>query len=543
MKKALFCLVLTLPGIILAQVTEEWVARYDGLGNGWDEATALVVDAAGNVYVTGFSWGSDSTFTDYATVKYNNQGQEVWVARYNGSENHYDDAYALSIDADSYVYVTGSTCNSDSVPDYCTIKYSPQGEEEWVAQYNGPGDYEDQALALAVDTAGNVYVTGSSDDSTSYADYATIKYTPQGVEEWVARYNSPENGGDRARALTIDDAANVYVTGRSWNSISYGDYVTVKYSNDGEEQWVARYNGPGNYRDYAYALAVDSAGFVYVTGYISNADSSNDYCTIKYNLQGEEEWVSCYNGPANGSDRAYDLALDAGGNVYVTGRSWGSDSTFYDYATVKYTSQGEEEWVVRYNDPRNYEDQASALAVDYAGNVYVTGYSYDFFNDYGYCTLKYDQQGEEEWVVRYENDVYGPTSAIAVDESGNVYVTGSISSVTSGLVDYCTIKYSQGPGVAEASPDVSGHRLEVTQLTPEPTISYTLSVSTHVSLKLYDVTGQLVRTLVSGSQEAGTHTIYWDTRDHAGKTVSAGLYFVLLQTPNHSATGKLVVAR
>jgi len=91
--------------------------------------------------------------------------------------------------------------------------------------------------------------------------------------------------------------------------------------------------------------------------------------------------------------------------------------------------------------------------------------------------------------------------------------------------------------VAEASPDVSGHRLEVAQLTPKPAITYTLPSSSSISLKLYDVTGKLVKTLVSGTQTAGQHSIVWDAE------VPSGVYFVRLETSNRSATGKLVVAR
>ncbi|TET21700.1 MAG: T9SS type A sorting domain-containing protein, partial [Candidatus Stahlbacteria bacterium] len=231
------------------------------------------------------------------------------------------------------------------------------------------------------------------------------------------------------------------------------------------------------------------------------------------------------------------------GNVYVTGYSDGL-GTHDDYATVKYSTSGVEQWVARYDGLASGVDEPNAVAIDDTGNVYVTGYSAGSGTGYDYATVKYNPSGTEQWVARYD----GPESywdiayAMAIDGAGNVYVTGrSCSSETSW--DYTTVKYSQGPGVAEASPDVPGHRLEVAQLTPEPVITYTLSSSSSISLKIYDVTGKLVRTLVSGSQGAGTHTACWDARNDSNQQVPAGLYFILLETADYRATGKLVVVR
>ena len=104
------------------------------------------------------------------------------------------------------------------------------------------------------------------------------------------------------------------------------------------QQWVARYNGPGNGSDFAHSIAVDGSGNVYVTGWSKGSGSYDDYCTIKYNSSGVQQWVARYNGPGNGLDEAFSIALDGSGNVYVTGWSIGS-GTNYDYCTIKY-SQG-----------------------------------------------------------------------------------------------------------------------------------------------------------------------------------------------------------
>src|SRR3972149_184729 len=141
------------------------------------------------------------------------------------------------------------------------------------------------------------------------------------------------------------------------------------------EAWVATYNGPGNSYDQANALTVDNSGNVYVTGGSYVSGGFEDYATIKYAPNGDTLWVRRYNGPGNSSDAAYALALDGSGNVYVTGCSPGS-GTIEDYATIKYAPNGDTLWVRRYNGPDSSYDYASALALDGSGNVYVTGVSW-----------------------------------------------------------------------------------------------------------------------------------------------------------------------
>src|SRR6266536_1354214 len=409
---------------------QQWVARYNGLASGWDRAAAIAGDSSGNVYVTGQSLGLGTGLFDYATIKYDSAGQEQWVARYSLPAS--DLAVAIAVDGSGNVYVTGRSTGLGTFPDYATVKYDSAGQEQWVARYNGPGNGGDFANGIAVDASGNVYVTGGSDDSDGYDDYATIKYDSAGQEQWVARYNSSRTGDDHARAIALDGSGNVYVMGFSNKAHTY-DYATVKYDSAGQEQWVARYNGPGNGDDDANAIAVDGSGNVYVTGQSTGLGTGYDYATIKYDSAGQEQWVARL--PA--SSIAVAIAVDGSGNVYVTGRGTGL-GPLPDYATVKYDSAGQEQWVARYNGPGNGGDFANAIAVDASGNVYVTGGSDDSDGYFDYATIKYNSAGQEQWVARYNRVSHDYAWAIALDGSGNVYVTGESINTND---DYATIKY------------------------------------------------------------------------------------------------------
>ncbi len=139
----------------------------------------------------------------------------------------------------------------------------------------------------------------------------------------------------------MDGSGNVFVTGSSSGSGGYFDYATIGYSGAGVPLWTNCYNGPGNDEDSAKAVAVDGSGNVFVTGSSSGSGSSWDYATIAYSRAGVPLWTNRYNGPANGSDSPgsrFALALGPDGAVYITGASDGNysgDGTS-DYATVKY---------------------------------------------------------------------------------------------------------------------------------------------------------------------------------------------------------------
>ncbi len=440
MKKVSFLFLLLCSFSINAQITQQWVAKYNGPASKNDGGNCIAVDKQGNVYVTGFSTGT-SLNDDYLTVKYNSEGVEQWTARYNGPDNKSDDPTSLAIDNNGNVYVTGYSYGN-TYADYATVKYNSAGVEQWVARYNGTGNLYDEAYSIAVDKDGNVYVTGDSWGGSSGYDYVTIKYNPEGVQIWVRTYDGP--GNSSAIAIKTDAAANVYVTGYGTITAPNQDIVTIKYNSAGDEQWVKRFDGPTNSTDAPNALAVDNVGDVYVCGFanISATTTANyDFVTIKYNGTGGQEWVRYYNGTANANDVATSVAIEITGNVIVTGSSAGSGSG-KDIVTVKYNSQGVQQWASRYNGTGNSDDWSNSVITDAEGNSYVTGATKKSgYQDY--ITIKYNPEGAEVWVAIFN----GPgnkddcANASVIDDNGNIYVTGF--SYLGTYDDYTTIKYSQ----------------------------------------------------------------------------------------------------
>jgi uncharacterized delta-60 repeat protein len=377
------------------------------------------------------------------------QVTQEWVALYDGPENAYESAKAVTVDNFGNVYVTGESYSSSSNINYATVKYNSAGVQQWAAIYNGPGNNEDHAVSIAIDTTGNVYVTGYSYGSGTYMDYATVKYNSSGIEQWVTRYNSGQSIlDDRAVAIALDAEGNVYVSGNSIGNGTGFDYTTIKYNSSGAELWVRRYNRTGSSfnTEQATSMTVDAVGNVYVTGKSNFSSNYYDYATIKYNTTGDQQWVAIYHAPGNlnYSGIATAITLDDAGNVYVTGESQFS-SYNNDYVTIKYTSSGTEQWVAIYNGPENNADYAKSIAVDISGNVYVTGYSYES-PDYDYATIKYNSSGTQQWASRYNgpNNSSDIAVSLSLDAIGNVYVAGTSrgNGVGNNANDYAAIKYN-----------------------------------------------------------------------------------------------------
>jgi len=497
------------------QPTQEWVVRIPGPNNDLI-GPFLQVDNQGNSYIAGTHLINDSM--NILVVKYNTSGTQIWAALYKFPGESYFQPMGLALDTFGNAYVSALYGHILSINNIVTIKFSSQnGTVLWAKKYIGQygQSYVDD---IEIDPLNGIYVVGSSDSS-----HLIIKYNIDGDSVWVRRWK-PAIGSAWANDCTIDDSLNIITTGERRHCLvpmgCFDTMLTVKYSKDGDLRWIRTYtyNYLGN---YGKKIVADQYGSVYIAAWARISPSvSISYLTTKYDRNGNQQWVSVYNGQS-GYDIIRSITFDRIFNsVIVTGSSSGQGSNT-DYATIKYNVlTGDSIWVRRYNGPLNSFDDAREVITDPLGNSYVTGLSNMSAGGVNVLTLKYSQQGNTDWIITYDGPANGfdVGNSLRMDTSNNVYVLGGSQG------DYIVIKYNQLSGIIQNSNNIP-NRFYLTNY-PNPFnsqtgINFGLSHISRVDIKIYDIQGREVKNLAKNEElKAGGYKITWDAANF-----SSGIYF------------------
>ncbi len=420
-------------------------------GSGGDEANAIAVDNAGNAYVAGETTSTDfptasplqganaggSTFGgDVFVSKLNAAGSALVYSTYLGGSGA-DVAYAIAVDSTGNAYVAGET-SSINFPTVSPLQSAYAfGFDGFVAKLNAAGSAlvystylgggsDDQAFAIAVDSAGNAYVAGYT-YSTDFPTANPLRSANAGREDaFVSKLNVAGSalvystylggsGHDEAFAIAVDGAGNVYVAGYT-TSTDFPTAGPLQNANAGgnDDAFVAKLNAAGSalvYSTYlggsgddlAYAIAVDSAGNAYVAGYTTstdfptasplqsaNAGGSGDAYISKLNAAGSALVYSTYLGGGD-TDFAKAIAVDGAGNAYIAGFTYSTDFPIASPLQSANAGGSGDAYISKLNaagSALSYStylggsdsDSAEAIAVDNAGNAYVAGstHSTDF---------------------------------------------------------------------------------------------------------------------------------------------------------------------
>ena len=552
--------------------SEAWTRRYSGPPHSMDQDARLVLDRLGNVCITGNSAATNPFYPpfDYGTLKYDPTGNVQWVARYHVPEGDGNNTRGIAADRMGNVFVTGDLYFRDRPTEMGTVKYDPAGMEMWSVRYGNNTGLSYSAIGVGVDQQGNVYVAANSSLSASkpevdashrphssslwfgsppvkvgFSENARssgissliLKYDLQGKLQWVS---GPPHGDSQSwiRNMVVDNAGNTYFVGTTSDTTAEDNYFAAQYDSAGQLKWTCQITRPCCGDDYSIGLAIDSIGNVYMTGNIHS-----DILTAKISRNGVVQWTSSYNGPANRDDKGRAIAVDDHGNVFVTGQSMGASSE-YEFLTIRYDSLGHEQWVVREAGPSYEDGNPMSIALDKAGDVYIAGQCrVDTLRWYDITTIKYSSSGERQWMAQHNCvtgwDDYG--TSVCVDGTGNVYVGGySIGSYTAF---YAVLKYSQHISSVEGDGLSVPEKYVLSQNYPNPfnpttKIGFGVTGYGLVSLKVYDVLGREVATLVNEVKLPGTYTAQWNASN-----VASGVYFYRLKAGEFVQTRNLVLLR
>jgi hypothetical protein len=400
---------LTVSAVVLATETAAaqdplWVRQFGTTGS--DQAFAVAVDASGNVYVTGFTNGTFAGETsagleDAFVRKYDASGGVVWTRQFGTTG--YDEAFGVAVDASGNVYVTGFTTGtfagqiSAGGDDAFLRKYDASGNVVWTRQFGTPAG--ERAFGVVVDASMNAYVVGYTESalggpfSGGNSDAFVRKFDSGGNVLWTRQFGGA--GTTTAYGVAIDGSGNVYVGGRTAVTVTVDcppctrlvtEGFVRKYDSGGNSLWSREFGtvvtqGQFTVSSLARGVAVDASGNAYAVGTVlggalegQTGAGLDDAVLRKYDPSGNVLWTRQFGTAAD--DVGFGVAVDPSGNAVVSGITQG---TFAGQAAAgvedafvrMYDSGGNVVWTRQFGTA--YTDRGTGVAIDASGNAYVTG--------------------------------------------------------------------------------------------------------------------------------------------------------------------------
>ncbi|MCX7878376.1 MAG: SBBP repeat-containing protein, partial [Ignavibacteria bacterium] len=501
----------------------QWATFYGG--NQVEFSTSILTDVTGNVYLTGESAGGtfpllnpgggayyQGTFagaTDIFILKFNNMGIRQWATFYGG--NNFENSLSVKTDLSGNIYLTGTT-RSTSFPllnpgggayfqgthrgfgDAYILKFSNSGVRQWATFYGGTRN--DEGYSIVTDSAGNVFVGGESDGDTTFplfnpgggayyqgtdagdGDAFILKFTNTGARVWATFYGGDQF--DREARVSIGTSGNVFVTGLTSGGTfplhnpgggayyqgTYGggnfDIFILKFSNSGVRQWATFYGG--NLDENCLSSCPDNTGNLYLTGTTKGG--------------------------------TFPL-FNPGGGAYFQGTFGGGGD---DAILLKFTNSGVRQWATYYGG--NGTDVAHSIAIDIAGNLFITGYTrggtFPLFNPGGGAYYQNNHGGQDDAFISKFGDL-----PVAIPINNELPAQFSISQNYPNPFNPVT-KFKVG-----------------------------VSKLSNVRIVVYDITGKEVETIFNGELSPGTYEVTFD-----GSRYSSGVYFyrIIVEGEKHKFT-------
>lgn len=462
-----------------------------------ESVSDIVLDTIGNIYISGDGYISANAQQNTYTLKLNSTGNQVWIKDYDGNAKYDYSRFLYVNKAGTIIYHAGYSNFATTGYDWQILKYDAAGNQQWARSIDGGSNYTDYLYAMAVDTGGIPFVAGMQYTPASTYVYSIIKLNvSNGNTTAITSFGEPysTNPVDIAidstnriyavyndyDVLSVSRFSNSLVNQWTWTDINnycYAAAIAVsptgeavfgcknayasepckltKTNTTGISVWSNEITSELNYgSEYLYDYTTDANGDIYASAYNY---STGNMIVYRLNRNGDIVWRNDF---TTATFRAYDIKLDGTGSLYVCGNRGSYMGLIkYDAAT------GVRKWTANYNAPGSGYDVAYEMAIDPGNNIYITGKgNKNNVEGYNIYTAKYNSSGTRLWVVDYTaspgvaTDDYG--NGIAVDATGNVYVSGSATVVNKGL-EFTVLKYNTN-GVLQYAKLLSGANLNAT---------------------------------------------------------------------------------
>ncbi|MBW2145909.1 MAG: SBBP repeat-containing protein [Deltaproteobacteria bacterium] len=491
-------------------------------GSDRDQGCGIAVDDAGNAYVIGYA-GSTGGESDVFVTKLNPSGSAVIYSTYLGGSG-IEEGLDIAVDSSGNAYITGETKSTDfptASPyqatsaggdgDAFVAKLSESGSTLIYSTYLGGSDF-DYGTGIAIDELGNVYIIGRT-RSTNFPTSSPFQANLQGPSDaFVTRFNAAGSaliystylGGtadEKGLGMAIDQMGNAYVTGWTYSTdfptvfpyqvslagAGSDDAYVTKFNENGEPIYSTYLGGSGD--DMGSSIAVDRLGNAYITGETKSTDfptvnpyqpsyggGHSDAFVTKLNADGSSLIYSTYiGGSGSNQESSIDIVVDELGSVYITGYTSSKDfpTVFPDQAENTSDWDGEDGFVTKLNSAGSaliystylggrYGDHSRSIAVDGSGDVYVTG-----------------RTGSSDFptVAAYQSGLLGSIDAfvtkIHIDQIGSGNLVGEVKDDNTGNGIANASVTASGPDDYSTTTDENGN-FSITDLIPG---DYTVNAS------------------------------------------------------------------
>lgn len=543
----------------------------------------LIILSVELCYSQTFQWGKRAggtmeEFSEYVTS--DAQGFAYITGKFSGSASF-----------------ENTTINSTGLADFYVAKYSPSGNLVWLKQagsFSPVGKIFGKALDVSLN--GDIYVTGYFDSIINFGNGITISANGNAYDMFIAKYNSSgiiqwavKCGGieqDYVDDIAVDNAGNIYITGQfrstsqfgafSINSAGSTDVFIAKLNSSGVFQWVKKGGGSGF--DAAYGITLDAGGNIYITGSFNNTalfgntqfnTTGNAAFVMKYNSNGNELIGTQSSGNIDGV-WPNDIHVTIQGEIYICG--------FYyqnaQFGSTQISSSGNKDcfiaklnnlffWQWAKSSGGTQNDIYESLSISQNGILYITGMFQQTANFGG--TILTSTGGQDAVIARYNlnGDVMwaiAPIGAgsdygkgVSSENGGHVYFTGQYSGSISfpgnitlsgyGLSDIYLVRMDTNIVPVSSNNNQVPESFELFQNYPNPfnpstTISFNLPVKSFVSLKIYDVTGRKVSENINSDLSAGNHSVTFN-----GDDLASGIYYYRLESSGYVAVKKMLLIK
>jgi cysteine-rich repeat protein len=350
----------------------------------------------------------------------------VWQATAGGTAGIQDVGHGIVVDHAGNIIAVGYVSDAVGDPDIWVRKYDPDGNELWTAQLDPSAGGEDRAYAVAVDAADNLYVTGETDAAPAIADIWVGQLASDGTPGWSATFDGSASDNDGGRGIAVDDAGNVVVTGFVKVGTNDNDIFVGRWgAGGGAPQWTDVVPGPGGLDDRGRGVVLDSAGDIIVAGFVAKASFDRDVWLRKYGPAGTEQWTQTWDSGAD--DAGFGIAVAPDDSVAVSGMT-PVIATNQDVWLGKYSSAGDLVWFKQFGAPSFLNDNGLGVASDADGNFVVAGFKSLSNTDRDIWLRKYDAGGGVVWTqaVAGAGMVADEAQGIASDAAGDFVVVGEI---------------------------------------------------------------------------------------------------------------------